>query len=138
MRQTARQTGSIDASGAELVYDLPGDTTSTQTFSDTIVGAIETIATHVPLDVTTRVRGDSTDPEQIDERRFVASVAPSALSAVIPGTRVTFRVTFHNDFFVGETHVALFRAHIDVMSGSTVLDTRDVFVVVPAIHGTLG
>jgi hypothetical protein len=138
MRQTASQTGSVDVGGAELVYDLPSDTTSTQTFSDTIVGAIHTIATRVPLDVTTRVRGDSTDPEQIDERMFVASVAPSAFYGVVPGTRVTFRITFRNDFFVGETHVALFRAHIDVTSGSTVLDTRDVFVVVPAIHGTLG
>ena len=165
MHEMARQTGSVDVGGAALVYDLPSDTTSRAAFSDTIVTAIETVATRVPIDVSTRVRGDTTDPEQVDERRFVTSVVPACSAgvtpcwtepsgvahsaavasydattfhSVVPGTRVRFRVTFANDFFAGETHLGLFRAHFDVVSGSAVLDTRDVYVVVPALSGTLG
>jgi hypothetical protein len=164
MRQTARATGSVDVDGNELVYDLP-NSTDRATFSDTIVDAIETIATRVPLDISTRVRGDSTDPEHIDERMFIASRSPacnegvdpcwteptgvthaqavltydlSTFFGVVPGTRVLFRITFRNDFFPGESHVALFRAHIDVTAGSSaVLDTRDVYIVVPANPGTV-
>ncbi|MFO0685906.1 MAG: hypothetical protein U0234_27855 [Sandaracinus sp.] len=165
MRQTAHRTGSIDLGGNDLVYDLPNDADHA-TFSDTIVGAIDTIARRVPLDISTRVRGDSTDPEQIDERRFVFDRTPacnegvepcwtepsgttheeavlrydaSAFFGVVPGTRVLFRITFRNDFFEGETHTTLFHARIDVTSGSsTVLDTREVYIVVPAIPGSLG
>jgi hypothetical protein len=130
------------------------------------VSAINTIATRVPLDISTRVRGDSTDPERIDERRFITSRSPacnehvepcwteptgvthagavlridlSGFFGVVPGTRVLFRITFRNDFFMGESHATLFRAHIDVTAGSSaVLDTRDVYIVVPAIPGTFG
>ena len=166
MRQAARQTGSVDLDGNELVYDLPNLGTDRATFSDTIVGAVSTIATRVPLDIATRVRGDSTDPERIDERSFIASRSPacnehiepcwtepagtshaaavltydmSTFFAVVPGTRVLFRITFRNDIFPGESHATLFRAHIDVTAGSSaVLDTRDVYIVVPALPGTFG
>jgi hypothetical protein len=112
------------------------------------------------------VRGDSTDPERIDERLFIASRSPacnehvdpcwtepagvshaaavltydlSTFFGVVPGTRVLFRITFRNDVFPGESHVALFRAHIDVTAGSSaVLDTRDVYIVVPAVPGSFG
>lgn len=165
MKQAARQTGSIDLDGNELVYDLP-NSVDRATFSDTIVDAIATIATRVPLDISTRVRGDSTDPEHVDERMFIASRSPacnegidpcwteptgvshadavltydlSTFFGVVPGTRVLFRITFRNDVFPGESHVALFRAHIDVTAGSSaVLDTRDVYIVVPAVPGGFG
>ncbi len=164
MRQAARQTGSVDLDGNELVYDLP-NSADHATFSDTIVNAIATIATRVPLDISTRVRGDSTDPERIDERMFITSRSPacnehiepcwteppgvshadavllydlSTFFGVVPGTRVLFRITFRNDIFPGEAHVTLFRAHIDVTAGSSaVLDTRDVYIVVPAVPGSV-
>lgn len=165
MKQAARETGSVDLDGNELVYDLP-NSSDRATFSDTIVNAIATVATRVPLDISTRVRGDSTDPERIDERMFIASRSPACnehiepcwteptgishaaavltydadtFYGVVPGTRVLFRITFRNDFFPGESHATLFRAHIDVTAGSSaVLDTRDVYIVVPAIPGSFG
>ncbi len=165
MRQAAHEMGSVDLDGNELVYDLPNSGTDRSTFSDTIVNAISTIATRVPFDISTRVRGDSTDPERIDERMFIAAREPacnehvdpcwtepagvshaaavveydlSTFFGVVPGTRVLFRITFRNDFFPGEAHTTLFRAHIDVTAGSSaVLDTRDVYIVVPAVPGVL-
>jgi hypothetical protein len=159
MRQTAQQTGSIDLDGNELVYDLPNDATR-EVFTNTIVDAVETIATRVPLDITTRLRDDTTDPEMVDARRFIYNRTPacnvgidpcwteptgvshamavvtydmSTFFGVVPGTRVQFRITFRNDFYPGDQHIHLFKAFIDVTAGgSAVLDTRQVYIVVPA------
>ena len=45
----------------------------------------------------------------------------------------SFRITFQNDFFEGGTTAKVFVAYIDVRGGgSAVLDTRQVFIIVPA------
>ncbi len=44
-----------------------------------------------------------------------------------------FRITFQNDFVMGATTAKVFVAYIDVRGGgSSVLDTRQVYIVVPA------
>lgn len=163
MKRTAIETGSVDLDGNPLVYDLPNSSDRT-TFIDTVVGAIETVATRVPLDVDTSVRDDPSDPQMVDARRFIKRRQPACLSAgvdrcwvapagiahedavatydtatffgVVPGTRVTFRITFQNDFYPGGLTAELFVAFIDVRGGgTTVLDTRQVYVVVPARSG---
>jgi hypothetical protein len=163
MRRTAEETGSVDIDGNPLVYDLP-NTADRATFTDTVVGAIETVATRVPLDVDTAVRDDPSDPQMVDARRFIKRRQPACLSpgvercwvapagiahedavaaydtstffGVVPGTMVTFRITFQNDFYEGGVTAELFIAFIDVRGGGTsVLDTRQVFVVVPARSG---
>jgi hypothetical protein len=46
---------------------------------------------------------------------------------------VVFRVDFYNDFVPGGMTAQLFRATIEVLGrGRTVVDTRPVFIVVPA------
>lgn len=160
LRRTAEESGSIDLDGNALVYDLPNSGSSDTVFVDTIVGAIETVATRVPLDIETGVRDDP-DPLGVDAARFVKRRQPacramppaetcwvppagvphaqavrlvdeSTFFAVIPGTRVTFRITFQNDFQRGGATAQVFIAFIDVRTGTSILDTRQVFVVVPA------
>ena len=165
LRRTAFETGSVDLEGNPLVYDLPNGTDPT-VFADTIVRAVETVATRVPLDVDTQVRDDPMDEYMVDARRFVkrrqpacqppattdcwvapegvehtdavAFVDTSTFFGVVPGTRVTFRITFQNDFWPGGASAQLFIAFIDVRGGgSAVLDTRQVFILVPANSGAL-
>jgi hypothetical protein len=160
LKRTAEETGSIDLDGNPLVYDLP-NSADVATFTDTVVRAIETVATRVPLDVDTSLRDDPSDAEMVDARRFikrrqpacnlpgvetcwvpptgvthdeaVAAYDTSTFFGVVPGTRVTFRITFQNDFQPGGRTAQLFVAFIDVRGGGgSVLDTRQVFVVVPA------
>lgn len=161
LQRTAEETGSIDLDGNLLVYDLPNSSTGTA-FRDQIVEAVETVATRVPIDVDTRLRDDTSDPGGVDATRFIkrrqpacratppttpcwtppAGVTPEAAVAAvdestffgaIPGTSVKFRITFRNDFHMGGRTSEIFIAYIDVRgSGAAVLDTRQVFIVVPA------
>lgn len=171
LKRTANETGTVDLDGNPLVYDLP-NTASTTDFADSVVEAIETVATRVALDVDTALRDDSSDTERVDARSFIKRRTPACNSdvagepstsdcwaeptgvthdqaiatfdlstfyGVVPGTRVTFRITFQNDFYVNpDFRTKLFVAFIDVRGGgTTVLDTRQVFVVVPAGSGSI-
>lgn len=161
MKRTAEETGSIDLDGNPLVYDLPSSGGSDLVFADTVVGAIETIATRVPLDVDTALR-DGPGDDGVDATRFIKRRQPACIGAasgetcwvapagvthedavaaydqstffgVVPGTRVTFRITFQNDFRIGGQSATVYVAFIDVRGGgSSVLDTRQVYIVVPA------
>jgi hypothetical protein len=72
-------------------------------------------------------------PEGASHADAVAFVDQSTFFSVIPGTRVQFRITFQNSFHPGGATAQVFVAYIDVRGGgSAVLDTRQVFVVVPA------
>lgn len=163
LKRTATETGTVDLDGNPLVYDLPNSASTTE-FADTVVGAIETVATRVALDVDTALRDDPSDTERIDARGFIKRrepacnagaatcwVPPTGVAAdqavagydlstffgVVPGTRVTFRITFQNDFYMNpDQRTKLFVGFIDVRGGgTTVLDTRQVFIVVPAGSG---
>lgn len=165
LRRTAEETGSIDLDGNPLVYDLPNSGTDRSVFIDTIAGAIETVATRVPLDVDTALRDDRSDGVPgVDARRFIVRrqpkcqdtgmddcwVAPTGVAhdqavaaydtstffGVVPGTRVQFRISFQNTFLQGGITAELYVAFIDVRGGgSAILDTRQVFIVVPANPG---
>lgn len=165
MNRTAQETGSIDLDGNVLVYDLPNGGGGDTEFIDRVVTAVETVATRVPLDVDTALRDDPTDAAGVDATRFirqrqpacqaspptdpcwtapagvehdraVAAVDLSTFFGAVPGTAVKFRITFQNDFLPGEDQAQIFIAYIDVRgSGAAVLDTRQVFIVVPASPG---
>jgi hypothetical protein len=166
LRRTAEETGSVDLDGTALVYDLP-NSASIATFSDTLVGAVETLATRVPLDITTVTRDDGSDAFSVDATRFikrrrpactgaagddacwtepvgvshdqaVAAIDSSTFFGAIPGTRVRFNITFQNDFEMGGDEIRIFIAYIDVSGGgTTVLDTRQVYIVVPPNLGMI-
>lgn len=161
MRRTAEETGAVDLDGQPLVYDLP-DGGSTTLFVDTVVEAIETVATRVPLDVDTALRDDPSDavdargfikrrqpacrampptepcwlpPEGVTAEQAVATIDESTFFGVVPGTNVKFRITFQNDFQVGDRESRVYIAYIQVRTGAAVLDERQVFIVVPASPG---
>jgi hypothetical protein len=168
-RMSAEGTGSIDLDGNQLVYDLPTGT-ATAALVDQVTSAVNTLATRVPLDITTTTRNDPMNPEMVDARRFIqrrvpscsvpptnnmcwtepmgvthaAAVARTDLSTfyrVVPGTRVRFTIYFQNDdvYPGAETGVTLFHAFIDVLGdGVTRLDTREVFILVPARTPDIG
>jgi hypothetical protein len=161
MRRTAEETGSVDSNGNALVYDHGAGATDSDLI-DTIVGAIDTLATEVPFDVDTTIRGDAGEPEGIDASRFIIGRMPacarlgatepcweapgmlghedavgsfdsSTFFSVIPGTSLVFSVTFENRFEPGGASVRVFTAFIDIRAdGAVILDTRQVYVVVPA------
>jgi len=165
MRRTAEETGSIDLDGNTLVYDLPDGGGGDAAFIDQVVSAVETVATRVPLDVDTALRDDPTDepgvdatefikrrqpacrampptdpcwiaPEGVDHEQAVAFVDESTFFGAVPGTEVKFRITFQNTTYEGDRVAQVFIAYIDVRgSGAAVLDTRQVFIIVPANPG---
>lgn len=124
-RKAAEGTGSVDLDGNPLIYDFyrtAQDVVVTQ-----VTGAVNTLATRVPLDITTATRNDPTNPHGVDARRFIKRRVPSCNVAtptntmcwtppagvphnlavgrtdlttfyrVVPGTRVRFTIFFQND-----------------------------------------
>lgn len=81
-----------------------------------------------------------TEPMDVAHRDAVARTDLSTFYRVVPGTRVRFTIFFQNDVFVGDPlSSSLFRAYIDVVGdGVTVLDTREVYILVPASQGSPG
>ena len=163
MRETAIATGAVDEDGDPLVYDLPNGGGSDVAFVDAVVEAIDTVIERVPLDVDTVVRDDPSDA--VDARRFITEREPACLAAaptepcwtppvgvpadeavralemerfvdVRPGTEVLFRIGFQNTFQPSEGRARVHVAFIDVRGDrGPVLDTREVYVVVPAVRG---
>jgi len=162
MRETAAASGAVREDGSALVYDLPDGSPDEATFADVVVGAIEAVLSRVPLDVDTALRDDPSDA--VDARAFIDTREPACLPAmttdcwvapdgiapedavgsleadrfidVLPGTQVTFRLTFRNDSVDPERRARVFVAFVDVRGdGGPVLDTREVYVVVPAQRG---
>lgn len=143
--EVARGTSSRSFSGAETVYDAPGGSVS-----GAVVDGIVDLVGATRQDVTSVRRDDPTDPEMVDATRFITDVRPvratrattfdtTTFYGVAGGTTITFEVTFHNDFFPARDHVTIFRAFIDVEETTTrtVLDTRNVYIVVPGVGGIL-
>ncbi|UJR85909.1 MSCRAMM family adhesin SdrC [Sandaracinus amylolyticus] len=159
LRRTAEATGSVDVEGRPLVYDLPGSA-DLATFATTVASAVERLATRVPVDVDTVVRDDPGDEAGVDARAFVGARVPACRAGastcwsapegvahedavgglddarfldVVPGTRITFRITFRNETRPGGARSEVHVAFVDVRAeGTAILDTRQVYVVVPA------
>ena len=120
-----------------------------------IVTAIQQLATFATLDVSTdTLGGDQLAPTAIgapqlmvmgiDTADFITSITPvppppagativgDTFENVLPGSTVTFEVDAYNDFVPALPEVQLFTIQIFVLGdGVTLLDSRDVFVIVP-------
>jgi hypothetical protein len=110
-------------------------------------GIVDLVAAETQ-DVSARSIDDTSDA--VDATRFIKAIRPvwasSATSfddttfyGVSGGTTVRFSIAFQNDFRPHEYHVQIYRAYIEVhdVPGMTPLDTRNVYIVVPAIGGVL-
>lgn len=147
----ATATGSVDGAGQPLVY--PSDTFGN--VGPRVVEAIQTLALHTPMDVTTSAEDWPPNPDMIDATRFIVSITAiegygplagegydhhddSTFYAVVPGTRLRFDVDFHNDFRMPQRSAQIFRAKIAVIGNrSARLDERNVYIIVPPDNGYL-
>jgi len=151
-RVLAMRTGTVDSAGAPVVFG-PGRAVAAA--STQIVEAVTRLAGGSRQDVTTRVVADATAtglPAGRTTAEFVRAVVPlrgmpdmpegyarrdaTTFYEVSPATRVVFNVDFFNDFVEGGSVARIFRATIEVLGRArTVVDTRPVFIVVPARGG---
>lgn len=159
LAQVAEASGTVDLDDNALVYDLPLGGESDEVFVDTVVGAVETLATQAPLDITTSIR-DADGSSGVDATTFVAASAPgchdgvldpcweapegvahedavsgvdaTTFHGVVPGTSVTFRLTLRNDSLPGESRARLERVVVEARHGDALLDSRELVLIVPA------
>jgi hypothetical protein len=155
-RVVAERTRTVDGAGNPIVFG-PGRNGIAMA-STQIVEAITRVAGQSRQDITTRTQPDAMAsglPPMRSTADFIKAVVPlrgdpepptgyerrdaTTFYSVSPSTRVTFRVEFFNDFAEGTTTARLYRATIEVLGrGGTVVDTRPVFIVIPAVGAGIG
>lgn len=142
--EISTSTGSLDGSNNPFNYTINSDGTG---LSQQVVDAVVALSKGIQIDVNTIVKSVAND-ESVDTSAFVKSVVPNTADPVNgydtkdtttfykvkPGTVVTFDVTFQNTTYDNQTtETKLFVANINVMGAGTLLDTRQVFILVPGI-----
>lgn len=149
----ANETGTVDASGAPIVFEISSDGSG---LDSRIVEAIRILAEETPQDISTETRDGEDRPESIgpvDARMFIKSIIPVSFFNgvtnvdcpmtglcddrvfydVTPGNTVRFRVRFLNDFQEPRSFAQVFLATIVVLgNGVAELDSREVVIVVPS------
>lgn len=154
LQAIARDTGALDGSGNPLVTGWTPGTA----ISDAVVSQIQLLADQTPIEVTVRFIDDPSDgvetfssfvdhleanPNGDPARGCVALPAVDTNSdqyldtfqAVTPGTRVCFDIVAKQNSTVPPTgEPQLFKATLEVVGdGITVLDSRDVYFLVPPV-----
>ncbi len=147
----AMRTRTVDGTGRPIVFG-PGAAGIAGAAAG-IVDAVTRVAGSSRQDITTRVVPDTAAMGLVTGHTtadFIKRVTPlrgmpdmpdgydrrdeTTFYNVSPSTRVVFGVDFYNDFQPGAMTARLFRATIEVLGrGGTVVDTRPVFIVVPAM-----
>lgn len=146
----ATMTGTVDTTGAPLVYDASGGTVS-----DAILTGIETLTGRTPQDVDTTVENVAGNPDEFDATAFIKAITPvegysptgvvgpspgvtytskdeTTFYDVIPGVQVEFAVRFLNDVRPPAVTAQIFQAIIYVRgNGVARLDQRNVYIIVP-------
>jgi len=133
-----------------LVFDVRPDGSG---LADILVDAIRQLTMRGEIDISARpvgeiegVRGEVL-PAGTTTAEFIVSITPEppapagatiegeVFRSVAFGSTVTFRVTAQNDFVPSTSAPQLFTIDIDVLGDAvTVLDVRNVYVVVPAVE----
>ncbi len=141
-------TGSVDDSNEPFIYEVATDGTG---MSNNIVSGIEDLVNSIRLDVTTRT-SSITNTQNIDTTQFIKALKPfnsdpsngyqskdnSTFFGVHPSTTVTFEISFQNTTYAPQTESAeVFKAKIDVMGEGTLLDSRDVFIIIPGSRSSI-
>ncbi|HSW60645.1 MAG TPA: hypothetical protein VLJ60_07580 [bacterium] len=145
-------TKSVDGSGTQFYYKIP---TNGSGLSTNIADGVAYLAANVPMLVNTG-RESITNPQSVDVTQFIKAVTPikrvlsdttvvncptecttEAFQNVKPGTTVTFDIDFHNNFYEPTTSVTtVFRAKINVFGEGSLVDSREVYIIVPGKTGT--
>lgn len=145
----ATMTGTVDGTGAPLVYNASGGEVS-----DAIISGIETLAGSTPQNVDTVTENVPGNPDEFDATLFIKAITPvegyhdgvtgpspgvtytskdeTTFYAVVPGTMVDFDVRFYNDVRPPAVSAQIFQATIYVRgNGVARLDQRHVYIIVP-------
>jgi hypothetical protein len=154
----ARETGTVDASGAPIVFQIECDGSG---LGETLVDAVRTLAEQTPHDVSAVARDGDELPvgtPPLDATRFLVGLAPGRLErgggttacpdasacdderffAVAPDARVVFSLRFQNDFAPPGRTARVYRAEIVVLGNERAeLDSREVLILVPASSSPL-
>jgi hypothetical protein len=162
MQALSRDTGAVTGDGMPLYFEVDS---SASTLDARVVDAVRAVAQNVPLEVSTVLRDDPEDDvdatklvERIEVHREAGTKvggracgaglasrdsdkdgADDTFTAVQPGVPVCFDVKPRiNQIVMPRSEPEVFRAFIDVVAdGKTVLDTREVFFLVPAASPVL-
>ncbi len=148
----ATDTGTVDGSGAPLVFDISSDGSG---LSDAVVNAVASLVGGTPQDVSTRAENVPGNPDDFDASMFIEQLRPiegyregvagagydshddTTFFRVIPGTRVEFGIDFRNEVRAPE-EAEIHKARIIVLgNGVAELDSRNVYIVVPPDGGPI-
>ena len=151
LKAVSNGTGSVDGSGNPFYYLINSNGTG---LSTNIANAVEALAASVPMLVNTG-KESITNPQSVDVTQFIKSITPvkrvvsgntincpaectdEAFQNVKPGTTVTFDIDFYNDIFNPTTpEPTAFKAKIHVFGEGSLVDTREVYIIVPGKIGT--
>ena len=152
LEEVARQTGTVDAAGTPLVYDAAGGAVDTS-----IIDGIGTLTGGVTQDVSTQTVNVPGNPDDFDATQFIKAITPvegygsggipgtgydsfdeTTFYGVVPGTIVEFSVDFYNDVRTPPATAEIHKARINVLGNSvTLLDSREVFIIVPPDGATI-
>ena len=144
MEEIANDTDSKTATGDFFIFQVGY---SGGGLSDEMVTAIQDLLLNIKRDITTGKKSVS-NVHGIDTTQFIkkiitdSSIPPNNYDSkdddwfynVRPNTQLLFDVTFENTIFEPTTtESTLFRAKITVYGEGALLDTRDVYIIVPGI-----
>ncbi|MCC6878030.1 MAG: VWA domain-containing protein [Sandaracinaceae bacterium] len=145
LRALARDTGSVDASGQPLVFDIGSRGSQ---IGDEIVRAVERVASGVPLDVDAVAEdlpGDDVDAGEVlrgmravraDPPANVRAIEGERFLGVVPGTVLTFEVIVDASELPPSPERRVYPARILFRaSGRSRLEAREVEIVVPGDDG---
>ena len=145
LNQIAMDTGSRASDGSTTVYRA-----GMGRVSDTVVNGIVDLVGAARQDVSARSI-DDTSVDTVDATQFITAITPAGSSRPVTsmdlttfygvpgGTTVSFDVTFVNNTIPQEGHPQLYKAFIEVfdVASGTALDRRNVYIVIPAIGGSV-
>jgi len=141
MEAFALDTGTVDPDNSPLVFDAPAGEAGEQ-----LVDAVTRLVGATPQDISIAIEDHPDDA--FDATRFVTDVAPALADpyartdgtgflGVPPGGTVWFQLTFANPIVQTQDETRVYRATIRILgNGVALLDTRNVYVVVPTEDGT--
>lgn len=144
MKEIADDTDSKTAEGDHFIFQVGY---SGGGLSDEMVTAINDLLLNIKRDITTQKKSIA-NIHSIDTAQFIKKIIPDSsippenydskddewFYNVRPNTEVLFDLTFENTIFKPTTtENTLFRAKITVYGEGAILDTRDVFIIVPGI-----
>jgi hypothetical protein len=135
-------TGSVDGSGNGFNYEISSDGSG---LSSQVVNAVVALTQNIKVDINTS-RESVANPQGVNTANFITAIIPNYTSpanaydskdtttfhGVKPGTVVYFDVKAQNTFWEPTTtESTLFKALIHVLGAGTLLDSREVFIIVP-------